>query len=140
MKKMSKIKEPKIYSYHFCIYPRILWVVKGKCDKFIQEHFTERCGEEIVFEDESGSEASCTVLPNVCHKESGKYGYLVYIKDIRASVGCIAHEATHVATELFCEIGSYLDPKNQEPFAYIVGFVSDCINDAVNGKTKADNE
>lgn len=125
----------KIHEFDPVIYPRKLWVVKGSSQRFIQDNFTERLGEEVVFENDEGNESVCTVLSNVRLKETGKYGYLVYIRG-NLSVGDIAHEATHVAARLFQEIGSYLDPENQEPFSYLVGWVTDCINQVKTGKSK----
>lgn len=123
--------------HEFCpqIYPRRIWVVKGCNEQFIIDKFTERLGEEIIFEDTAGSEPVCTVLPNVKLKSNGKYGYLVYIQS-KLSIGDIAHESVHVATELFSEMGAIHTPDNQEPFAYLVGWVADCINQVVTGKFK----
>lgn len=52
------------------------------------------------------------------------------------SVGDIAHESVHVATELFSEIGAIHTPDNQEPFAYLVGWIADCIHQVITGKFK----
>lgn len=129
------MKNTEIHEFYPQIYPRRIWVVKGCNEQFIKDKFTERLGEEIVFENTEGNESACTVLPNVRLKSSGNYGYLVYIQS-RLSVRDIAHESAHVATELFSEIGAYLTPDNQEPFAYLVGWVADCINQVVTGKFK----
>lgn len=124
-----------IHEFHFTIYPRRLWIVKNVKDSFIIDKFTERCGETIVIEREAGSEAACTTFPNVILKETAKYGYLVQIGS-NASVADIAHEAGHVVTELFSEIGAFLSPNNQEPFCYALGFVVDCLNQVLTNRFK----
>lgn len=129
------MKKTIIHEFHPSIYPRRMWVVKGCKKEFIKDKFTERLGEEIIFENLDGNESACTVFPRVKLKENGKYGHLVYIQS-RLSVGDIAHEAVHVATELFSEIGSFHTADNQEPFAYLVGWVADCIYQVVTGKFK----
>lgn len=129
------MKNTTIHEFYPLIYPRRMWVVKGCNEEFIKDKFTERLGEEIVFENLDGNESACTVLPRVKLKENGKYGHLVYIQS-RLSVGDIAHEAVHVATELFSEIGSFHTADNQEPFAYLVGWVADCIYQVATGKFK----
>lgn len=124
-----------IHEFDPLIYPRKIWILKGCNEKFIKENFTERLGEEIIFENRDGNESACTVYPNVKLKQNSKYGYLVYIQS-HLPVGSIAHEATHVATELFNEIGAIHTPDNQEPFAYLVGWITDCIYQVVTGKFK----
>ena len=129
------MRNKTIHEFHPSIYPRRIWVVKGSNEKFVKDNFTERLGEEIVFENKDGNEPSCTVLPYVKLRSNGKYGYLVYIQS-RLSVGDIAHESVHVATELFSEIGAIHTPDNQEPFAYLVGWIADCIHQVITGKFK----
>jgi hypothetical protein len=128
-------KEAQIHQFDPIIYPRKLWIVKGCGRKFINDGFAERLGEEIVFDDNDGNEPVCTVFPGIMLKETRRYGYLVWIQS-NLSVGDIAHEAVHVAVELFRDMGAYLDPDNQEPFTYLVGWIADCINQVKTGKFK----
>lgn len=129
------MRNTTIHEFHPSIYPRRIWVVKGSNEKFVKDNFTERLGEEIVFDNKDGNESACTIFPYVKLRSNGKYGYLVYIQ-ARLSVGDIAHESVHVATELFSEIGAIHTPDNQEPFAYLVGWIADCIHQVITGKFK----
>ena len=38
----------------------------------------------------------------------------------------IAHESVHAAAEVFDYIDADFDIDNQEPFAYLVGYIADC--------------
>jgi len=124
----------KIHEFYSEIYPRKLWVVKGLNKKDLNNTFAYRNGSEIEFEYENGNESLATVFPNVILKDNGKYGYLVFIHSSNISVGAIAHEAVHVATELFSEIGAIHTKDNQEPFAYLVGWIADCIYQVKTGR------
>jgi hypothetical protein len=128
-------KKDQIHRFDPVIYPRKLWIVKGCEKKFINDRFVERLGEEIALYDDERNEADCTVICDVILKETEECGYLVYIQS-DLSIGQIAHEAVHVAVGLFKDIGAYLDPDNQEPFAYLVGWIADCINQVETGKLK----
>lgn len=129
------MKNTTIHEFHPSIYPRRIWVVKYCNEKFIKDNFIKRLGEEIIFDNRDGNESACTVLPNLKLRSNGKYGYLVYIQS-RLSVGDIAHEAVHVASELFSEMGAIHTSDNQEPFAYLVGWIADCIHQVITGKFK----
>ena len=119
------MRKSKLREFDPGIYPRRLWVMMFGTHKEVQEAFSERDGSEILFPDQTGREPACTVIP-VWHKESGKYGFLLFVQDA-LSVGQMAHEAVHVATYLFDEIGAEHTVYNQEPFAYLVGWVADCM-------------
>lgn len=133
------MKKVTIHEFHPSIYPRRIWVVKGCNKKIIKDKFSERDGEEIVLKNEEGYESACTVFPYVKLKENGKYGYLVCIQS-RLSAGDVAHESVHVATEIFREIGAIHTPDNQEPFAYLVGWIADCIQQVITGKFNESNQ
>lgn len=78
-----------------------------------------------------------TTYGPVMHVKSGKYGVMVWIKDTAGSnTGTIAHESVHVATYIFNDIGAFLTPSNQEPFAYLVGWAADCLQQVKTGKFK----
>lgn len=44
-----------------------------------------------------------------------------------ASAGVIAHEAVHIANYIFKRIDAQLDINNDEPYAYLLGWIVDCI-------------
>lgn len=125
---MSKVK---IHEFELGIYPRRVWIA-NKCTKVeIDDAFCLRDGKPI---DLPGMyEGAATVYPEVMLRKSGSYGVLVAI-NTKLNVGEIAHEAGHVATSVFCDIGSYLDPNNQEPFMYLLGYIAECIDKVIKNK------
>lgn len=42
----------------------------------------------------------------------------------------ICHESTHAAMQVFSEIDAIPDLENQEPFAYLCGYIADCCYEA----------
>lgn len=42
-------------------------------------------------------------------------------------VEVVSHEASHVATKMFEWLGIHLDVNNDEPYAYLLGYVASCI-------------
>lgn len=127
---MNKVK---VHEFPLGIYPRRIWIAKGCNEKDIKSIFINRDSSEIQIDEEIGSEAVSTVYPNIMTKDEGKYGILIFIRR-KMTVGQIAHESGHATTEIFREIGSYLDPNNQEPFMYLLGYISDCIDKVIKNK------
>ena len=126
----------EIHQFDPVIYPRKLWVVRGKGSKeYIIKEFISPDGSRLAIDDDDT--AIITTYGSVMHVKSGKYGVLVWIKDITNSdTGAIAHEGAHVATYIFADIGAYLVPSNQEPFAYLCGWAADCIYQTKTRKFK----
>lgn len=121
-----------VYSFHPTIYPRFLWVTKS-CDE-ARKNFAYRNEGELELEDDEGNESICTVF-SVKSKATGSYGALVLIRK-RMSVGDVAHEAVHVATNIFSDVEAIHEPNNQEPFAYLTGWVAECIYQVMTNKIK----
>lgn len=125
-----------IHQFTPTIYPRRLWVVKGKgLKEHIIKEFISPDGSRLDINDDNT--AIMTTYGPIMHVKSGKYGVLVWIKDTaRSNTGVIAHESVHVATYIFNDIGAFLTPSNQEPFAYLVGWAADCLQSVKTGKFK----
>lgn len=130
---MTDKKKAQIHEFPLGIYPRKIWIAYKYKKQDIKDMFCSRDFSELDLEEEIGNEASASVYPSVMFRDNGCYGVLILIKT-RLSVGQIAHEAGHVATEVFSDIGSYLDPNNQEPFMYLLGYVADCIDKVIKNK------
>lgn len=127
------MKKAKLHEFELGVYPRRLWVAKGCKDKELSATFCYRDGLEIEFGVEAGNEPAATTYPMVMLKENYNYGHLLVINE-KIDVGMIAHEAGHITTEIFRELGSYLDPNNQEPFMYLLGYIANCIDKVVKNK------
>lgn len=113
----------KIYEFDPCVYPRLLWVVKGGTLAEISK-VLELSGYE---EDES---VGAVTLCNVRRKTDENLGALVWFPKASniKNLDWIAHECTHVAMYMFGETGCIADVENQEPLAYLVGWAFSCVD------------
>lgn len=117
----------KIFEYNPVIYPRKLWVSVGASTKELNEVF-----EEVGDMEDS---AIATVY-SVCRTENKMGGMLIRFNnrmDMTPSV--IAHESVHAAMGIYGYVGAEVDLDNQEPFAYLVGWIADCIWQSKIGKS-----
>jgi hypothetical protein len=113
----------KIFEFDPCIYPRLLWVVKGGTLDEINK-VLELSGYE---EDES---VGAVTLGNVRRKSDENLGALVWFPKASniKNLDWIAHECTHVAMYMFGETGCIADVENQEPLAYLIGWAFSCVD------------
>lgn len=119
------------FSVPMGIYPRTLFIVKGKDKrKVIQDNFMARNLSDLIFDEDTTTDA-CTW--EVIERNSNTHGFLVWLYN-NINTDVIAHESTHVAFETFRDIGGIADEDNQEPFAYLVGWVAKQIKNALNYK------
>ena len=119
------------FSVPMGIYPRTLFIVKGKDKrKVIQDNFMARNLSDLIFDEDTTTDA-CTW--KVIERKSNTHGFLVWLYN-NINTDVIAHESTHVAFETFRVIGGIADDDNQEPFAYLVGWVAKQIKNALNYK------
>lgn len=128
------MSKKQIHQFNPVIYPRKLWVLKGGTGEMIKEHFTNTDKSELVINKEIGDEFDGMVF-QVEFKDNGFLGSLVWIAD-NVDAGEVAHEAVHVAMDIMSDIGFVFDPNNQEPLAYMTGWVADCIWQVKTGKFK----
>lgn len=114
-------KKTIIHEFAPCIYPRLLWVVKGGSLEDINDMFENELAE---------NEAGGAVTFPVRRKVDDRLGYCVWFPkagDIR-NLDWIAHESSHVALCIFNDIGAVITFEGQEPFAYLVGWIFGCID------------
>lgn len=105
-----------IHEFDPCVYPRLLWVVKGGTLEGIKERFNV----DLDLDDDVGG---AVTIPT-SRKEDDSLGYIVWFpkaKDIQR-LDWIAHESVHVAVNILSEIGSNITREDQEPLAYLVGW------------------
>ena len=127
---MEKEKTTKIHEFDPVIYPRLLWVTYN-CPAAVLEDLFEGKIEEM----DKNSDAD--VLNCRRLKPDVKGGILIRFrskKDMTAKN--IAHESTHAALEIFDYVGAQISYDNQEPYAYLVGWIADCIEKVKNNKIK----
>ena len=128
---MEQKNDIAYFSVPMNIYPRILYIAKGKDKKgVIQNNFTARNLSDLIFDEDTTTDA-CTW--EVIERNSNTHGFLVWLYN-NINTDVIAHESTHIAFETFRDIGGIADEDNQEPFAYLVGWVAKQIKNALNYK------
>ena len=112
-----------IHEFDPCIYPRLLWVVKGGS--------LEEIRKTLEFGEVGEEEHSCGALTiSAYDNENKRGGFLVWFpkaKDMSHG-DWMAHEASHVALGIFDYIGAEAKASDSEPFAYLVGWVFKCID------------
>ena len=116
-------KKTVIHEFDPCIYPRLLWVVKGGSLEEIRKTLKF---PELSEEDKSGGAVTISAYDN----ENKRGGFLIWFpkaSDIKHG-DWIAHEASHVALGIFDYVGAEAKAEESEPFAYLVGWVFRCID------------
>ena len=113
----------KIYEFDPQIYPRKVWVTVGVPFEELKDEF------EDLKPMEEDSDAQVDHLRKL--KPEVRGGLLVRFENLDAlkKFGNITHESIHVATEIFDYIGAFHDPKNQELFAYLCGWIAKCMDE-----------
>lgn len=106
------------------IYPRKIWVAKGGTIEQIQAKFTLPNGAPIRFDGDFGA-----YVNTVMHHVTGKLGELIWYPQANLMpIDFIAHEASHAALDIFEDCNCIVDTRNQEPFAYLIGYIAKCID------------
>lgn len=128
----------KIQCFEPNIYPRKLWVVTDANEKSINQKF-------IFFTNNGGicnadfnliSDSLATTCV-VAEKKTMDKGIMVFLNN-EIKIGTIAHESVHVADIIFQELGMYTQDfsESNEPYAYLVGWIANCISKCVVEHTK----
>lgn len=127
---MSKFR---FYEFHPQIYPRRLWVAVGGTFEDIKARFMAYDGSEL----EEGEDCAAVTYIVQTKDDNRFLGHLIWfpkVSDMTASY--MAHEAFHASMDLFGLIGCKIHYDDQEPFAYLVGWVVDCIDKVKRNKVE----
>lgn len=109
-----------LYEFDPQIYPRKLWVAVTKGT------FSDVFDTKIEELDES----CYGCVDYVHHKERNLGGFLVRYESVDVINAIqITHESVHVASDIYKYVGATHDLDNQEPFAYLCGWVAGCIEE-----------
>lgn len=128
------MKPLKIHQFDPVIYPRLVWIVNGGTPEDIRKEFFERDGEELNLEPEFKNSHAC--VSDVTFGEDKMIGVLVWIIDKPRGCKDIAHESVHVANKIFRDCGIDMHYDHDEHYAYLIGWVADCIEQVVKNKFK----
>lgn len=125
----------QIHQFNPEIYPRKIWVVKGGSLKQIIEMFVQTDGKELDLSDVGKYDAiTCNVM---MREKPHSFGELIwYTRISKMNTDTIAHESVHAAMDIFDDVHCDVDVNNQEPFAYLVGWIADCIDQVRKNKFK----
>lgn len=110
-------KKTHIYEFDPCIYPRLLWVVKGGTLEGIRKTL------EFAELDTDDTTGAITVAAYDNAKKKG--GFLVWFprpSGMTKHGFWMAHEAAHVALGIYSYVGAQAKAEESEPFAYLVGW------------------
>lgn len=113
------------------IYPRKLWIYNtSELEKFRDNFTLSGTGEDInPSSDVIGYDS---IVYNVHHCSFG-YGVLLCIEN-PLTPKQIAHEATHISLEIFKDCDCRVDYENQEPFAYLLSWAYECIEQFITAE------
>lgn len=128
---MGKNNSGRIYEFEQSIYPRLLWISIGRESSSLGGIF----GEDIPDMD-----ATSLAETMECTKQD-KYrrlGVLIrFSSKSDMTVENISHESVHAALSIYFSIGEPVSlGGSNEPFAYLVGWISRCCHEARMGKVK----
>lgn len=127
------VKTERIYEFDPEIYPRKLWVAVGVPYAVIKDMFEDV--EPMADDTDAQVDHTRRIKPDV------KGGLLIRFENRKAMTAAnITHESTHAALEIFHYVDAYPDPKNQEPFAYLCGWIAKCIDKIKTHKIYTDDK
>ena len=104
------------------IYPRKLWVVIEPDMGKLMSRFGGLEKDEL--EDETWD----AMTAHVYNKNKNIGGLMVIFKNSECLTSSnITHESIHVAMDILDYVGVKIDYDNQEPLAYLAGWVTECV-------------
>ena len=127
-----------IYKFDPVIYPRKIWITYDatveELNKRFPEGFVENDNHIPFKEIDESSYATVYATRETEPKEEA--GFLIrFSKKESMTTANITHESIHCASGIFRYIGADIDNVNDEPFAYLCGFIAKCcqeVYDKVN--------
>lgn len=111
------------------IYPRKIWVAIN----VPTEHLNKTL-DGIKDMDESINATAITTGRTIPDKKGGILIRFNKMEDVTAST--VTHESIHAALFVFEYIDAVVNAENQEPFAYLAGWIADCIWRVKTGKVE----
>lgn len=125
----SENKPSRIYEYPCGIYPRMIWVAfdcpKEVLDDLFEDQVRHYHEEEAV---------NAFTMHNRRMKPEVRGGMLMVFKKEALTPDIVAHEAVHAAMGIcqYCGMEVSCDDDMQEYFAYLVGWIVECVYKALD--------
>lgn len=131
----------KIYEFDPVIYPFKVHVSKEFDVELLKKLYKAMDGDnnpKPITDEFDVNDTTTARTIELLHEKEGRdiWGYLVLLyKDDSYTAGQLAHEAVHVANMYLQQLG-FLTPSayNDEPYAYFIQWVTDCIASVLNDK------
>lgn len=109
------------------IFPFSIVVASTKEIDEITKTFVDANGNDITL---SPNILGVVIKANL--REEPKSAYSLIVFNGKPAIGTLTHEAFHSTCDLLERIGMHLTEDNDETYAYVMGYVSKCINIAIN--------
>ena len=126
----------KVHEFDPVLYPRKIWVVKGTgmdMQQKIKDAYRTPDDDSLSMDEVNKVKA---VVWNVMETaERHEYGVLIWLRT-KVDPGVAAHESIHAANYICRDCDIHFDALNDEHYAYLVGFIADCIWQTWTGKFK----
>lgn len=132
----------KIYEFDPVIYPFKLHVSKEFDVELLKKTYNALDAENNptpITDEFTVKDTTTARTIELLYKKDGQdiWGYLVLLYKDNFTAGQIAHEAVHVANMYLQQLGfSTPAAYNDEPYAYFVQWVTDCIDSVLIDKTE----
>ena len=122
----------EVFEFDPVIYPFKFWVGKNGTKADVKDMFVDAEREEIVIIDADIKRSVALTYDPVFAVSDGQQGVFTWLHSPElVTTGTISHESDHAANSVFNFIGARVDPTNDEPHAYLVGFFADCIEEVL---------
>lgn len=122
----------EVFEFDPVIYPFKFWVGKNGTKADVKDMFVDAEHEEIVITDADIKRSAALTYDPVVAVSDGQQGVFTWLHSPElVTTGTIAHESDHAANAVFDFIGAKVDPRNDEPHAYLAGFFADCIDEVL---------
>ena len=125
-----------VHQFDPVLYPRLIFVVKGQGDdmkKKIDDAYRTPDDDHLSFDGADKVKAGVWNVMETADRHS--YGVLIWLRE-KVDPGVAAHESVHAANMICSDLGIHFDALNDEHYAYLVGFIADCIWQTWTGKFK----
>ena len=108
---------------------------------FVPSRFRSDDGKELDDDQRSWYFTTCMVkrkkdgaIVALTHQGKDKSCFVSSGNETLDLVDVCAHEAAHIALDIYMEVGAKVDPDNQESFAYFVGYIAERIYKTISSK------
>lgn len=122
-------KKKCIIDKYSTVYSYDVFVVINPDKDALNKRFTW-CEEDREFYNSDYDDRVAITCSNVTDLENNKYCFVIIVNSIRDDIDLAntsAHEATHAAHDILSECRIKLSEDTEEAYAYLVGYISECI-------------